>query len=117
MNIKNYSPLLQTMSGDIEVDDIDYRRGDNQVIKLINCFFNMKPGVTRYKNINGFKADLFEAIKPQLDVMMDSYMRGMTLAPHNHSWVQDSIGKPFEEWAESKGIKNEFTEQKSINKK
>jgi hypothetical protein len=104
MNITNCSPFLQTVSGEILVESIDYRYQEEakQVKKLLECEFTKKPGSTGYKNPKGYDAAIFEGIKDKLDTMIHSYARGMILAPHNYSWVEDSADIPVEDWIKEK---------------
>jgi len=116
MHIKNLSPFLATISGIIKVEYTDYSKEylQNTNTLILECEFNKKTGQTGYKNSHGFRSDLFEAIKPQLDVMLHSYMAGLTLEKDNYSWVDDSLGKTFDEWSKEKGINSEIPEQKTI---
>ena len=106
LNIENFSPFLQTVSGEVVVEHIDFRKLDStgQVTPVFNCLFNFKPNSRGYNNINGADNVLFEALKPQMDTMINSYMRGMILAPHDHSWVEDSKDITLNEWLHEKGV-------------
>ena len=104
LNIKNYSPFLKTVSGEVVVEHVDFRELEShgQVKPVINCNFNFKPNQKGYSNVKGVDHDTFEIIRPQIDIMINSYVRGMTLSPHDHSWIEDSLDKPLEVWLSEK---------------
>lgn len=112
MKIKEFSPFLQTMSGDILVDDLNHglKTTGPTSIPLIRCTFDKKVGQTGFHNINGFRSDIFEAIKPTLDVMIHSYFSGMILDKQNYTWIEDSLDKTIEDWCKEKGIKYEASD-------
>jgi len=112
MEIKEYSAFLQTMSGNILIDDLNHglKTSGPTSIPLIRCTFSKKVGSTGFKNKNGFRTDLFDAIKPTLDVMVNSYFAGMTLDKQNYAWIEDSLDKTIEDWCKEKGIKYEASD-------
>lgn len=111
MDIKQYSPFLRTMSGVLFVEHVDFRElsAAAQIKVLLTCNFSIKKGSKGFSHFDGVDHDLFEVFKPQIDVMLDSYRAGMSLAPHNHSWVQDSNDVPLNDWLKEKGINREIT--------
>ena len=109
LNIEQSSPFLQTVSGEIVVDHVDFRRPNMPVENVLNCKFNIKPNSIGYSNISGFNSQLFEAIKPQIDVMIHSYKRGMILAPSDFSWIEDSNNLSVDEWLKMKGVESEIS--------
>ncbi len=114
LNIKNYSPFLSTVSGEIVVEHIDFRELDapSQIKPVLNCSFDYKPGQKGYKcrkGDNGVNHNLFEVLKPQIELMIDSYVSGMKLADYAHSWIADSLDKSLDVWLKEKGINHEIT--------
>ena len=112
LNIKNFSPFLQTASGEVLAEFVDFRELSSaaQVKTLLKCKFNYKPGQRGFHSEYGVRTDIFEALRPQIDIMISSYARGMMLAPHDYSWVDDSKDKSLNEWLDEKGVVNEITE-------
>jgi len=121
LNIQHFSPFLRTVNGEVVVEFIDYRNleSSEQVTELLKCSFDYKPGSVGFKNISGFKSYIFNGIKPQLDIMIHSYVAGMTLAPHDFSWLKDSLDKPLNTWLKEKEIEyeNSYEYQHLGNKK
>jgi len=113
LNIDNFSPFLQTVSGEVVVEHINFKNLEStgQVIPVFKCLFNFKPNSRGYKSFNGADNILFEALKPQMDIMINSYMRGMILAPHDHSWVEDSKDITLNEWLQEKGVSIETSDE------
>ncbi len=113
MNIQHFSPFLRTVSGEIVVEHIDYRntKSDEQVKEVMKCSFDYKPGQVGFKSFEGFGSAIFNGIKPQLDVMIHSYVAGMTLAPHDFSWLEDSVDKPLDEWLKEKETEYENSDE------
>ncbi len=112
LNIECFSPFLRTVNGEVIVEHVDYRNleSSEQVKELMRCKFDYRPGEVGFKSFKGgvMNSSIFNAIKPQLDVMIHSYVAGMNLAPHDFSWLQDSLNKPLKEW-----LKEKKTEYKS----
>jgi len=106
LNIKNYSPFLRTVSGEIVIEHVNFSEleATAQVKPVLNCNFSSKPGVKGFNNIKGVNHDLFEVLQPQIDLMIDSYVSGMGLAPHAHSWIADSANKSLDAWLKEKGV-------------
>ena len=104
VNIKNFSPFLQTVSGEVVVEWVDYRNieASAQVQLLLNCEFDIKPNTLGYRNINGYDSAVFHALKPQIDNMIHSYRRGMTLASHDFSWVEETKNTTLDIWKAEK---------------
>ena len=102
LNITNFSPMLQTVSGEVVVEYVDYRNVSSQVQPVLTCKFSKRPNQLGYRNDAGYDSAVFHALKPQIDTMINSYTRGMTLAPHDFSWVDDSCDKPLELWKQEK---------------
>jgi hypothetical protein len=112
MKINEFSAFLQTMSGEILVDDLNHglRTSGPTTVPLIRCTFSKKVGQTGFKNKNGFNSAIFEAIKPTLDVMIHSYFAGMILDNQNYAWIEDSLDKTIEVWCKEKGINYEASD-------
>ena len=111
LNIENFSPFLQTVSGEVVVEFIDYSNVNSQVQPVLTCNFSAKPNQLGYRNINGYDSAIFHALKPQIDTMIYSYKRGMTLASHDFSWAEDSKDKSLEEWKEEKEREYEASDE------
>jgi hypothetical protein len=102
MNRKQYSPFLKTLSGTIQAehinfDDVDVEKSFHGVTRLLVCNFAFAKTELTYTNIVEDKKNIFKLLKWQIDNMILSYIRGMTLAPHDHSYVEGS-GKDLNEW-------------------
>ena len=102
LNIKNFSPFLQTVSGEVVVEWVDYRNVSSQVQPVFTCNFNVKPNQIGYQNVDGFNSAIFRALKPQIDTMIQSYKRGMILASHDSSWVVETQNTTFDIWKAEK---------------
>ena len=113
LDIEHQSPFLRTFSGKVIVEYLNYANLDTSIKPklLLECRFDYKPGQKGFKSLEGFKSYIFNGIKPQLDVMIESYAAGMNLAAHNFSWVQDSHDKPLEEWLKEKEIEYEASDE------
>lgn len=113
LNVKHSSPFLQTVSGEVVVEYIDYRNldADKQVEPVLVCEFSCKPNQLGYTNKSGFNSAIFEGLKSQIDTMIHSYRRGMLLSPHDYSWVEDSADKPLETWKQEKVRQYEITNE------
>ena len=116
LNIKHFSPFLQTISGEVVVDYVDYRNVGAQVQPVLTCTFTKKPNQLGYKNLYGYDAAIFYALKPQIDTMVNSYLRGMTLAPHDFSWVRESCDKPLETWKLEKEKEYEASDEYKLSR-
>lgn len=111
LNIKEFSPFLQTISGEVVVDWIDYIQITEQVKPILTCEFDAKPNQMGYRNAKSCDAALFYALKPQMDIMINSYRRGMTLAPHDFSWVEETKNKSFNIWKAEKERQYEASDE------
>jgi len=117
LNIEHFSPFLQTVSGEVVIEHIDYRNvGANGVQHVLTCKFDKKPNQLGYRNDAGYDSAVFHALKPQIDTMINSYTRGMTLAPHDFSWVEDSCDKPLETWKQEKVREYEISDEYKITR-
>ena len=101
------SPLLRIASGILKVEVVT----NGKVNKLLfKCKVKKESGSLGYsssdKNDESLSIPhrLFEELKPTIDVMVRSYFQGMILENSDFHWIEDSLSKPFEEWAEEKGI-------------
>lgn len=103
MNIKHNSPFLQSISGDIIVEDIDFRSISTSSTPLFKCKFKHRPNASGYENPDGINKVVFDAVKSQMDTMIQSYVKGMLLSNQDYSWVEDSGNKPLEDWLKEKG--------------
>ena len=116
LNIKDCSPFLQTVSGEVIVEWIDYRNTSPQVRPVFTCEFTSKPNQLGYQNLNGFDSAVFDALKPQIDIMIHSYRCGMTLAPHDFSWVEETKNKQYEIWKSEKEREYEASDEYNLSK-
>jgi hypothetical protein len=111
LNIENCSPFLQTVSGEVVVEYVDYRDVGKQVVPVLTCKFTKRPNQLGYRNDAGYDSAVFHALKPRIDTMINSYMRGMILAPHDFSWVEDSCDKPLKTWKLEKVREYEISDE------
>jgi len=116
LNIKDFSPFLQTVSGEVVVEWVDYRNVSAQVRPVFTCEFTSKPNQLGYQNLNGFDSAVFDALKPQIDIMIHSYRCGMTLAPHDFSWVEETKNKQYEIWKSEKEREYEASNEYKLSK-
>lgn len=90
------SPFLQTISGTLTVEEVDTSY-TKQPVTLIKCIVKRKPGSTGYTSINnrGIPTDLFEEIKPFVDVMIHSFYKGVMLDKGDFHWVEEKYIDPI----------------------
>jgi len=98
------SPLLGIASGILEVRDMYQGRST----LLLQCRVKKEQGTTGYESVDrskpGIPAKLFEELKPQIDIMVDSYFHGMLLEEMTYTWVDDSADDGWEAWAKKHDI-------------
>ena len=102
--IDDYSTFLQTVSGTIKCEFIDYRQKSfsDQIILLCMADFVYKKGKLDFKNIKQYFPDVFEYLRDQIDNMLMSYIRGFMISTFDHSYVHSSIDIPLDKWLERK---------------
>jgi hypothetical protein len=108
------SPFLQTMMGQLIVEDID-NNDYNKTKNVFQCTVKKEPGSLEFSSIesNSISSDLFELIKDQIDDMIHSYFGGMMLKKQQSSWVSESLSMPLEIWIKKrenylKEVKHEY---------
>ncbi len=111
LNIKHFSPFLHTVSGEVVVEYIDYRDVAIQARPLLKCEFTKRPNTLGYRNDAGYDSSIFHALKTQIDTMINSYTRGMMLAPHDFSWVEETKNKPLDIWKAEKEREYEASDE------
>lgn len=82
------SPLLRVASGIVHVHHVQdgYITEHTQIAKFkVKC----KPGSRRYTTIDGkgISSKIFDPIKPQLDIMVTSFISGMNLEKTPAMWL------------------------------
>jgi len=104
INVKKTSPFLQTVHGKFEVDNIEYGRSYEKIVPLCHGSFSHRMGNRFRYHVEGEYKKLFKRIRPQLEIMISSYTRGLIMAPHDHSFIDNSKEKDLEEWIEQERI-------------
>ena len=115
LNIKDFSPFLQTVKGEVVTEWVDYRNVSAPVRPIFTCEFTYKPNQLGYK-YNWCDDAVFNALKHQIDTMIRSYVCGMTLAPHDFSWVEETKNKQFEVWKTEKEREYEASNEYKLSK-
>lgn len=87
------SPFLKIMFGFIIVEDIEitYELGHK---KMFSCQIESINGSLIYKEISLGKdvpTELFNKLKPLMDAMVRSYIKGVNLETIDHQWITDDI--------------------------
>lgn len=90
---KNISPLLQTISGVVIIDDIDIKNYQKNK-KIFQCEVhasNHPPsvGYNSLKDDKSFSTEIFHKYKSTLDIMVDSYFRGTMLKELDYVWLDE----------------------------
>ena len=85
------SPFLQVLTGVLTAEDVDCTYRDDPVL-LLKCRVKVEQGATEYSAIegDGIPSELFEKIRPVVDVMVHSYFRGSKLDNLDFVWIQES---------------------------
>jgi len=94
------SPLLGVASGILEVRDMHLSKNT----LLLQCKVKKENGCVKYEAIDrtkpGIHSKFFEAIRPEVSIMVDSYFYGMTLCDLTFCWLEDSLNSEgWENWA------------------
>jgi len=100
IDIKNASPFLHTVSGIFRVEHTDYRKTYNKITPLVNGSFSRRIGDRISYHVEGEYKHIFKKIRPQIEIMITSYGRGLIVAPHDYSFIEGSNEKTLEEWIE-----------------
>lgn len=89
------SPFLRTISGILTIEEVDTTYVEKPII-LIQCKVDRKAGSTGYSSIDekGIPTDLFDEIKPFIDVMMHSYYNGIIMENSDFHWVEEKFINP-----------------------
>lgn len=102
ISIERYSTFLSTSCGTAEAEHLDWRKEEtvHSILKVARCHFSYAKAEIKYSRIEEYQKGAFITVKNQMDQMINSYMRGMRLAPHDHSFIFDSVNMPLNEWLE-----------------
>jgi len=100
------SPFLKVLRGTLIIEDVDMRHG-YIVTPLITCEVKKEEGTLGFKCIESKYYHIFEALKPTIDPMIESYYRGMLMQPTDFSWIDDSADISLSEWLEKRGLDKE----------
>ena len=100
------SPVLQVVSGRLEIHDINFNKKPMNKL-LLECKVKVERHSTGFSSIDnkGIPFNLFEKLKPEIDIMIKSFYHGVLLRHNSYCWIEDSSDKTFNEWAEEKGFK------------
>jgi hypothetical protein len=107
------SPVMQTVSGIVVVHYVEDGMVNNWK-PLAKFRTTVKPGSTGYKCIeNSVPTNVFEAIKPQLDIMVRSFHQGVIMDNDDFTWImEDELDKAREELRK---VTHENTKQTNYN--
>lgn len=87
------SPLLQTISGIVIIEDVNFNTDDLDSKEILRCTVHSSntPRCTGFNSINGkgYSNKIFKKYKNTIDVMVDSYLRGVTLKQSDFVWVDE----------------------------
>jgi hypothetical protein len=85
------SPFLQTISGILTIEDIDIQSEYHDATRLFECKVNISnnPRCTGFGSINGkgYSSEILDKYKDTIDIMGDSYFRGVILKESDYVWV------------------------------
>jgi hypothetical protein len=85
------SPFLQTISGILTIEDIDRGNDYSDSTRILTCTVDVKnnPRSTGFGSINDkrWSSAVFDKYKDTIDVMVDSYFRGVLLKESDYVWV------------------------------
>jgi len=84
------SPLLQTISGILKIEDIDINSDYHDRTIIFKC----KISVSNNPRRTGFESKvysdkIFHKYKDTIDIMVDSYFNGVMLKESNYVWVDE----------------------------
>jgi len=83
------SPFLQVLTGILTAEDIDCSYSTPAKL-LFKCRVKIEQGSTGYSSLNkekGMPSEIFDKLKPVMDVMVHSYYRGAMLKSDDFYWV------------------------------
>jgi len=85
------SPLLQTISGILIIEDINMNNNYNDITRIFTCTVNSSnnPKSTGFNTIKDkvFPNKIFEKYKDTIDIMVASYFNGFLLKESDYVWV------------------------------
>ena len=91
INWETISPLLQTISGILIIEDIVTSSNYNDATRIFTCTVNSSnnPRCIEFSSIEGkgYSNQLFNKYKDTIDIMVDSYFRGVILKESDYVWV------------------------------
>jgi hypothetical protein len=87
------SPFLQTISGIIIIDDVNFNNKNLDSTEILRCTVETSnnPRSTGYSSFKGkgYSGGIFDKYKDRIDIMVDSYLRGVMLTKSDYSWVDE----------------------------
>ena len=90
----NVSPFLRTLSGIVEIVEITHNSFNEEI--LLSFKVDITPnsiGYQSFKDNEGIPTKLFKKYKPIIDIMANSYRRGVTLDQDDYYWVEKDVGR------------------------
>ena len=104
------SPSLQIAKGIVTVRYLKQPPiGDNENRILLQCKCKIAQGSKGYsaiKDDKGVPLKLFDVFREQIDIMMESFSRGMLLKEQGFHWIDETLFDAFnvDEWVDDKLI-------------
>lgn len=93
INWETVSPFLQTISGILIIEDIDIRSQYHDATRILTCTVNSSnnPRCNGFRSIEGkgYSSAIFDKYKDTIDIMVDSYFRGVTLKESDYVWIDE----------------------------
>lgn len=94
------SPFLQVLTGILTAEDVDCSYVTPPKL-LFKCKVKLEQGSTGFSAItpeDGIPSNLFEKLRPVIDVMVHSYFRGAKLDEVDFVWIQEEeVKTPLDE--------------------
>jgi hypothetical protein len=85
------SPFLQTISGILIIEDINIQNEYHDATKILTCTVNSSnnPRCTGFGSIEGkgYSSEIFKKYQDTIDIMVDSYFRGLLLKETDYVWI------------------------------
>lgn len=107
------SPSFQMATGVLTITSLDQPFYQKESKVLIKCRCKIEQGSKGYSALSEDQAipsNLFEVFRERVDLMMESYHRGMMLNKFQYSWIDETLDDSVndEDWLKEK------QEQKNI---
>ena len=85
------SPFLQTISGIVTIEDIDVHNEYRDKTRILICkvISSNNPRCTGFGSIDGegYSSKIFTKYQDTINIMVDSYFRGLLLKKSDYVWV------------------------------